>query len=167
LSKRVSSLCVKETACKGFDWVDLAQDTVHWWALVSTEKELWILLKIGNSDDRLKVKVNGEVHPRTDLEGPEMKYTYTSTLSLTSAIDGSGQSTPQPLYPRGETLCKLCERLNAPGVRSGRVRKISPPRGFDPWTIQPVTNCYTDYALLATDDRLSASKGDSYRKKLF
>ena len=67
--------CVKETVCKGLDWVDVAQDTVHWWAFVSTKRELWILLKIDNSDDRLKFKVKGKAQPRTGLEGPEMKYT--------------------------------------------------------------------------------------------
>ena len=34
-----------------------------------------------------------------------------------------------------------------PQGRSGHVRKISPPPGFDPWTIQPVASRYTDYAV--------------------
>jgi hypothetical protein len=29
--------------------------------------------------------------------------------------------------------------------RSGQVRKISPPQGFDPRTVQPVASRYTDY----------------------
>jgi hypothetical protein len=33
--------------------------------------------------------VEGKVYPRTGLEGPEEKR-YTSTLSLTSALNGSG-----------------------------------------------------------------------------
>jgi hypothetical protein len=32
----------------------------------------------------------------------------------------------------------LYRRLGGPQGRSGRVRKISPPPGFDPWTVQPV-----------------------------
>jgi hypothetical protein len=29
------------------------------------------------------------------------------------------------------------------------VQKISPPPGFDPWTVQPVASRYTDYAIPA------------------
>ena len=36
------------------------------------------------------------VHPRTGLEDPEEEKRYGSTLSLTSALDGSGWSTPRP-----------------------------------------------------------------------
>jgi hypothetical protein len=36
---------------------------------------------------------------------------------------------PRPLYPQG---------------RSGRVRKILPPPGFDPQTVQPVASRYTN-----------------------
>jgi len=67
---------LKKQLARCLDWVHLAQDTIHWWAFVSTERELLILLMIGNSDDRLTVK--GKVQPRTELEGPGMKYTYTS-----------------------------------------------------------------------------------------
>jgi hypothetical protein len=30
-----------------------------------------------------------------------------------------------------------------------RLRKISPPPGFDPWTIQPVASRYTNYTIPA------------------
>ena len=33
-------------------------------------------------------KGKGEVRPRTGNEGPEGEYRYSSTLSLTSALDG-------------------------------------------------------------------------------
>jgi hypothetical protein len=36
----------------------------------------------------------GKVHPRTGHEGPEGEYRYSSTLSLTSALDGGGWSMP-------------------------------------------------------------------------
>jgi hypothetical protein len=39
---------------------------------------------------RLQGKVQGKVHPTTGHEGPEAEYRYSSTLSLTSAIDGVG-----------------------------------------------------------------------------
>jgi len=37
-------------------------------------------------------------------------------------------------------------RLGGLQGRSGQVRKISPPPGFDPRTVQPVASRYTDYA---------------------
>jgi len=40
--------------------------------------------------------------------------------------------------------------LGGPQGRSGQVRKISPPPGFDPRTVQPVTSPYTDYATRPT-----------------
>jgi hypothetical protein len=38
------------------------------------------------------------------------------------------------------------------GPQSGRVRKISPPPGLDPRTVQPVASPYTDYAIPAHAD---------------
>ena len=48
--------------------------------------------------------------------------------------------TPRPLYPRGKNRYPLYmyRRMGGPQGRSGRVRKISPPPGFDPRTVQPV-----------------------------
>jgi hypothetical protein len=39
-------------------------------------------------------------------------------------------------------------RLGGPQGQSGRVRKISPPPGLDPLTVQPVASRYTDLATL-------------------
>ena len=60
---------------------------------------------------------------------------------------GLGEQAPRPgrLYPRGKTLYVLYMRLGGPQGRSGQVRKISPPPGFDPQTIQPVASRYIDY----------------------
>ena len=44
--------------------------------------------------DKGKGKV--KVHPRTGHKGPEREQRYSSTLSLTSAQDGCGWSTPRP-----------------------------------------------------------------------
>ena len=41
-------------------------------------------------DSRKAKRGNGKVHPRTSHEGPEGEYRYSSTLSLTSALDGVG-----------------------------------------------------------------------------
>jgi hypothetical protein len=46
----------------------------------------------------------------------------------------------RPRYP-------LCRRLGGPQGRSERVLKISPTPGLDPWTVQPIANGYTDYAI--------------------
>jgi len=40
----------------------------------------------------------------------------------------------------------LYRRLGGPQGRSGQVRKILSPPGFDPRTVQPVASRYTDYA---------------------
>jgi hypothetical protein len=41
-------------------------------------------------------KGKGKVHRTTDHKGPELDYRYSSTLSLTLALDGGGWSTPRP-----------------------------------------------------------------------
>jgi hypothetical protein len=91
----------------------------------------------------------GKVHPRTGHEDPQGKQTYSSTLSLTSALDGVGWSALRPgrFTPGKETRYPLYRRLGGPQGRSGQVRKISPPPGFDPRTFQPVDSRYTDWAI--------------------
>ena len=68
------------------------------------------------------------------------------------------KATPGRFTP-GKTLYPLCRRLCGPQGRSGRVRKISPPPGFKPATVQPVVNRYTDWAIPAPP-----SSCDSYPK---
>jgi len=55
---------------------------------------------------------------------------------------GDQRHAPTALPP-GKTLCPLYMRLGAPQGRSGRIRKISPPPGFDRRTFQPVASRYT------------------------
>jgi hypothetical protein len=55
-------------------------------------------------------------------------------------------SRPGRFLPPGKSPYPLYRRLDGPQVRSGQVRKISPPPGFDPRTVQPVASRYTDYA---------------------
>ena len=43
-------------------------------------------------------------------------------------------ATPRPLYPPGKTRCPLYRRLCGTQGRSERMRKTSPPPGFDPRT---------------------------------
>jgi hypothetical protein len=61
---------------------------------------------------------------------------------------GGQLHTPTALPP-GMTRYPLYRMLGGPQGRSGRVRKISPPPGLDPRTVQPVASRYTDWAIAA------------------
>ena len=90
------------------------------------------------------------IHPRTGHEGPEGEQMYSCTLPSTSVLDGvGGQRHTSAALPPGKTRYALYRRLGGPQGRSGRVRKISTPPGFDPWTVQPVAIRYTDCAIPA------------------
>jgi len=102
------------------------------------------IVKCVNSKGRGKGK--GKVRPRTGHEGPEGEQRYSSTLSLTSAIDGVGDQrhAPAALPHVKETRFPLYMRLDAPQGQYERGRKISSPPGFDPRNVQPVASRYTD-----------------------
>ena len=77
-------------------------------------------------------------------------YSFISTLSLTSAPDGVGGQRHGPAnLPPGNTQYPLYRRLGGLHGRSGRVRKISTPPGFDPRIVHTVASRYTDYAISA------------------
>ena len=83
--------------------------------------------------------------PRTGHKGPNGKQMYSSTLPSTLALDGGGGQRHVPAaLPPGKTRYLLYWRLGGPQGRSGQMRKISPPQGFDP---QTVASRYTDYAI--------------------
>jgi hypothetical protein len=63
-----------------------------------------------------------------------------------------GQLHAPAALPPGMTRYPLYRRLGGPQGRSGRLRKISPPPGFDPQTIQLVTSRYTDWVIPALDN---------------
>jgi hypothetical protein len=73
---------------------------------------------------------------------------YSSTLTSTSMLDGVGgqRHAPTALTP-GKTRYLLYRMLGVSKGQCGRVRKISPPPGFDPRTFQPVASCFTDCAI--------------------
>jgi len=57
---------------------------------------------------------------------------------MTTALGGeSSASRPGRSLPTGMTWYPLYRRLGGLQRRSGQVRKISPPPGFDPQTVQP------------------------------
>ena len=65
---------------------------------------------------------------------------------------GGQRHAPAALLP-GKTRYPLYRRLGGPQGRSGRVRKISSPPGFDPRTVQPVASRYTNWAIPAPIDK--------------
>ena len=58
-----------------------------------------------------------------------------------------GQRHAPAALPPGKTRHPLYRRLGGPQGRSGRVRKISPPPGFNPRPVQTVASRYTDWAI--------------------
>ena len=59
-------------------------------------------------------------------------------------------SGPGRSLPPGKTRYPFYRRLGGPQGRYGQVRKISPPPGFDPRTVQPIVSSYIDYATRPT-----------------
>jgi hypothetical protein len=71
--------------------------------------------------------------------------------SLTSVLDGvGGQRYAPAALPSGrETQYPLYSSLRGSRSRSGLMRKVSSPPGFDPRTFPPLDGRYTDCALPA------------------
>jgi hypothetical protein len=92
---------------------------------------------------------------------------YSSTLFLTSALEGGEGSASRPgrTLPPGKTRYPLYRRLDGPEGRSGQARKISPPPGFDPRTVQPVGSHYTDWAIRPTKCILTSLKYLSFHHR--
>jgi hypothetical protein len=71
------------------------------------------------------------------------EYRNSSTLSLTSALDGAGGQHHAPAaLPPGMTQHSFYRRLGGSQDRYRRVRKISPLPGFDPQTVELVASGY-------------------------
>ena len=63
----------------------------------------------------------------------------------TRRSEGSASRPGRFLLPT-KTRYPFYRRLGGPRGRSGEVRKISPPPGFDPRIVEPVASRYTDWA---------------------
>jgi hypothetical protein len=74
-------------------------------------------------------------------------------------------SRPGHFLPPGKTRYPLYRRLGGPQGRSGQVRKISPPPGFDLRTVQPVANRCTDWAIPAHQEKLLLLKMERSHKE--
>ena len=96
-------------------------------------------------------KGKGKIRPRTGHEGPDGERRYSSNLSLTSALDGSGWLTPRPgrFTPRGGDpvpIVQEAEWASRPvwmEAESLSSTKIRPPGCL------VVASRYTDYAVLS------------------
>jgi hypothetical protein len=75
---------------------------------------------------RNEVKI--KVYRRTGQEGLKVEWRYSSTFSLTSALDVRGWPTQRP--SRFNPRYPFYRRLGGPQGRSGRMRKFSPPTGI-------------------------------------
>ena len=64
-------------------------------------------------------------------------------------MEVGGQRHAPAALPPWKARYPLHRRLGGPRNRSGRVRKISPPPGIDPRTVQPVAGLYIDWAIPA------------------
>jgi hypothetical protein len=70
---------------------------------------------------------------------------YSSTLSLTTVLDGGGWSmTRRGCFIPGKTQYPLYRRIGGSQRRFVRVRKISPPLELEPRTVQPIASSSTD-----------------------
>jgi hypothetical protein len=89
----------------------------------------------------VKVKV---IPRRKGYESPEGDCGYRWTLSLASGLDVGGWSKPRPgrFTPGKGTRYTLYRKLVGFQIGSEQVRKIVSSPGFDPLTVQPVTNRY-------------------------
>jgi len=65
------------------------------------------------------IKGKGKINPITGHEDPEVDKRHSSTLSLTSALDGVGDKSHAPAaLPLGKTRYPLCRRMGGPQGRS-------------------------------------------------
>ena len=96
-------------------------------------------------------KGKGKVHPCTG----HTAYRGSRGIALPFLDHGTRRgegwaSRPGRSLSPGKTRHLLYRMLGGPQSRSGQVRKISSPPGFDPWTVQPVASRYTDYSTRPT-----------------
>ena len=91
----------------------------------------------------------GKVHLITCYRGIEGELSNSSTLSLTSALDGCvcmcGQRhIPVALPPRKRPGTPCIRGLVGPRAGLGWCGKLTLPPGFDPWNAQTLASRYTD-----------------------
>jgi len=100
-----------------------------------------------------KFNGKGKIHSRGPTRAQRGDRRIALPFLFTSALDEGGWSTPRPgrFIPWKGTRYLLCRRLGGPQGRSGRVRKISSPPGFDPLIVQAVAQA-GQYKILQKED---------------
>jgi len=93
----------------------------------------------------MMAQVKGKVQPRTGHGDPQEEQSYSSTLCLTSTLDGDGWSTPRPgrFTPGKETQYPFYRGLIRPQGGSGQGRKRPHSSAFDPTTVNTIASLYT------------------------
>jgi hypothetical protein len=112
----------------------------------------------------------GKVHPFTRTEALYRAYGRRGSRGIALPFHdhgtrrGEGSASPSGRsLPPGKTRYPLYRRLGGPQGRSGQVRKMSPPPGFDPRTVKPVASRYTDWATWPRNGDVSKRKYICYR----
>ena len=78
---------------------------------------------------------------------------------------GGHRHSPAVLPPE-KTRYSLYRRLDGLQSRCERVRKISPPAGIHPRTVQPVASRYTDYSIPAHNSDTDTIQSDALKASL-
>jgi len=84
-----------------YEWSELPLRKVPLSNIPSIVTEMLVVFLIP-----FREKQRREVHPTSGHEGPDGEYRHSSTLPLTSALDGGGWSTPWPgsFTPRNDPV---------------------------------------------------------------
>jgi hypothetical protein len=112
-------------------------------------QQAFIRLCVRKQKDKTLRMKEGRFHPcyrpRRTL-GRVQVYLY-SVFFISAPEWGEGSaSRPGRFLPPEKNRYPYYRRLGGPQGRSGRVRKISPPPGFDPRTVEPLASRYNDWA---------------------
>ena len=88
-------------------------------------------------EEHVNKRQKDEVQPTTGHKGLEGEQRYSSTISVTLALEGDWWSTRNPgrFTPGKELQYTFYRRVGGTKGRSGLLRETPPP-GFDPWTVQ-------------------------------
>jgi hypothetical protein len=92
-----------------------------------------------------KLYCKNKAYPKTDQEGSEGEQRYSSTLYLTSGLDGvDGRHNAPTILTPGKTRTQCTGGWVGPKVGLEGCGKISPQLEFDPRAVQSVAGRYTD-----------------------